>query len=139
RLARAGRPLDEEIAVVERRGPGALLGRVERLDRPGERFGQPRAGPGDDVLERAVAPVTSQPGTGESRQRSLLLRRAVRPRRDQRGRQRNRRQARAASQGDASGLIVDVLDDAGVVARGRVDGLVAGRELVLLRWKPKSV
>src|SRR6185369_16409869 len=131
--AGAGRALDEEIAAVERGGARALLADVGRLDRPAGRAGQPRPRPRHDVLERAIASVARPYGLGQPCEGAALLGRGDRPARDEPGRRRHRGQAGPPPQLENARGVVELLDRARALARGRVDRDVALPELVLLR------
>ena len=70
RLARAGRPLDHEVALVEREHELLHLVEVGGLDGPVERLAA------EDRLERGVAAVAGEERAAEPHQRVLLLGRA---------------------------------------------------------------
>ncbi len=83
RLPRAGRPLDDEVALVEREHELLHLVEVGGLDGPVERLAA------EDRLERGVAPVAGEERAAEPHQRVLLIPRQVRAARDEAFRQRH--------------------------------------------------
>src|SRR5207247_3028886 len=139
RLAGARRPLDEEIARVERSGPLALLAKIRRLERAAEAVGQPRPRPGEDVFERAVSTIARADRGAQARKRASLRVRLVGPRRDQRCRKRLGREPGPAAENEHALHLVHFHDRAGALPRYRIDGRVAGPELVLLGREAEAV
>jgi len=70
---RVRRPLDEEIAPVERGGAVALLAEVRRLDLPAVAAGGARPSPDQYVLERAISAVAGKHGVAEAREGVLTI------------------------------------------------------------------
>ena len=139
RLAGARRPLDEEVALIERGGSLALLMKVGRLDRPAEAAGEPRPRPGEDVLERAVSAVAGKHGGAEACEGVTLRVRLDRPRRDQRRREWNGLEALASSKDERARRLVNLHDSSSVLSRCWIDRQIAGAQLVLLRRKAEAV
>ena len=128
RLPRAGRPLDEEVAAVEREQEPLQLVEVVRLDRAGMRRAP------EHRLERRIAPVAGEQRAPEAHERVLLRLRVVRPAGHERAsaagrprdfgpRLRTRRRASRSS---------SVISPALCQVAGSID-VLARRELVLLR------
>ena len=101
RLAGAGRPLDEEIARVERGGAPRCSRQIDRLHRPAEPAGESRPRPRQDVLAARGSgrcrPASRRPG---ARARALRVR-LDGPRRDERRRKRTERGSGPSAGGPA--------------------------------------
>src|SRR5439155_11349261 len=90
-------------------------------------------------LERGVAPVAREQRAAEAEKRRPLLLRPVRPAGDERFRERDVLQARPALEDERAGDVVELEDLARVLAGLRIDGRVAGAELVLLHREAEPV
>jgi hypothetical protein len=133
RLARAGRPLDHEVAAVEREQKLLQLVEVVRLHGPVERLATQHR------LERRVAVVAREQRAAEAFERALLRVGVVRAARDERLGERDVRDARPAPQPQHARVAVELDDLARTVAGRGVERVLAGAERTLTSPRQSAV
>src|SRR5690349_7768879 len=94
---------------------------------------------GEDVLQRAIAAVSPQHRRRESEERVPLVSLVVRTAWNQRARQRNVLQARAAAKRQVAGIVINGDDRASALLRRGIGRCISGSELVLLCRKRQRV